>query len=447
MFLGCKSLVGLAWASPLPAIRDVMAVFMRISRLGGHGLFVFVSWIAFVACSSGAGSGGAGGSSGNGGTGMGGSAGGAVKGSGGSAGGGGPLTGVVAVSAGEDFACALLSSGTVKCWGGNLDNELGNGGAQPSNTAVSVTGLSGVTAISASGGDSACALVTGGAVKCWGNNFDGQLGNGSTSNSAAPVAVTGLTGATSVSVGNSFTCAALTGGAVECWGDTSYGQNPLQSPPTAEAGVTGATAVASGADFACAMLTGGAVDCWGFDNSGQLGDGSTTYSTAPVAVTGLTGVTAVATSSNQFACAVLTGGTVDCWGNDPALASGNNGTTIMSSTPIAVAGLTGVTAISAGAAPVDVGNDGFACALLAGGTVECWGDNGEGELGNGSTAFSATPVAVTGLSGVTAISSGDGFTCAVLTGGTVECWGEGVDGTLGSGSYASSSTPVEVMAQ
>jgi alpha-tubulin suppressor-like RCC1 family protein len=424
-----------------------MRAFMRISKLSGRGLYVFVSSIVFAACSSGGSGGGAAGSGGNGsgGAGVSGGAGSAGKGSGGSAGGGGPLTGAIAVSAGEDFACALLSGGTVECWGGNLDGELGNGGTLVSNTAVPVTGLSGVTAISASGGDSACALVTGGAVKCWGNDFSGQLGNGSTSNSATPVAVTGLTGATSVSAGSGFACAALNGGAVECWGDTSYGQSQLQSPPTTEAGVTGASAVSSGANFACAVLTGGAVDCWGFDNSGQLGNGSTTYSTAPVAVTGLTGVTSVSASSNQFACAVLTGGAVDCWGNDPALASGNNGTTVMSSTPIAVAGLTGVTAVSAGAAPVDVGNDGFACALLAGGTVACWGDNGEGELGNGSTAFSATPVAVTGLTGVIAISSGDGFTCAVLTGGTVECWGEGVDGTLGGGSYASSSTPVEVM--
>ena len=166
----------------------------------------------------------------------------------------------------------------------------------------------------------------------------------------------------------------------------------------------GVTAIAAGGGHTCALLSGGTVECWGENDYGQLGDGT---SSGPQ-------------TCNGYAC---------------------------STTPVAVTGLTGVTSIAAGG--------GHTCALLSGRTVECWGENEYGQLGDGTStgpqtcypdACSTTPVAVTGLTGVIAISAGSGHTCALLSGGTVECWAYNYFGELGNGTTTNSDVPVSVWA-
>jgi alpha-tubulin suppressor-like RCC1 family protein len=336
----------------------------------------------------------------------------------------------IAISAGVGDTCDLLATGIADCWGFNNYGELGNGTYEYSAPALPVSGLSGATAIAA-GGYSTCAVLAGGTVDCWGYNFDGELGDGTTSGpqicpvnqedipcSTTPVAVSGLSGATAVSGGP---CALLIGGTVDCWGDNSNGQlgdgtTTDSSTPVAVSGLSGVTAIASGNGQNCALLTGGTVDCRGWNFTGELGNGTTTDSSTPVAVSGLTGVTAIG-AGDSHTCAVLTGGTVDCWGDNSNGQLGD-GTTTVSSTPVSVSGLTGVTAVT--------GGFNYTCALLTGGTVDCWGSNDNGQLGDGTTTDSSTPVAVSGLSGVTAIASGFSHTCAILTGGAVDCWGSDI---------------------
>jgi hypothetical protein len=364
----------------------------------------------------------------------------------------------------------------VQCWGDNSAGELGDGsstgdsGPQSSTTPVPVSGLSGVTAISAQGIGGvgpgfACAVLSSGSVECWGDNSEGELGDGTSTGpqtcpdgyacSTTPVAVSGLSGATAISAGGYFACALLSG-TMQCWGYNGDGQfgngtTTSSSTPVVASSLSGVTAISAGASSACALLSGGTVQCWGNNENGELGNGTTTSSDTPVSVSGLSAVTAIS-ASQYVACALLSGGTVQCWGWNTDYGGLGNGTTTSSSTPVAVSGLSGVTAISVG--------ESSACALLSGGTVKCWGYNGSGQLGDGTTTgpetcslsvgivetfpCATTPVAVSGLSGVTAISVGNGFACALLSSSTVECWGDNGSGQLGNGTTTSSSTPVPV---
>ena len=128
-----------------------------------------------------------------------------------------------------------------------------------------------------------CALLSNGTVQCWGSNGRGQLGDGTTTQSTTPVTVSGITNATAIAAGAGHSCAVLATGTVQCWGWNSYGQlgngtttdSPTPTPVTVS-GITNATAISAGGIYTCAMLASGTVQCWGFKGSGQLGDGSTT---------------------------------------------------------------------------------------------------------------------------------------------------------------------------
>ena len=366
--------------------------------------------------------------------------------------------------------CALLSSERVECWGFAPDGEVGNGtftGSAPCGmgqgglkgcypTPTPVSNLTGVVSV-AVGHYHACALLAMGGVECWGFNAGGELGIGTTTGpsqcsqgdpcSPIPVAVSGLVGVTAISAGASDTCALLADGTVECWGGNSFGQ--IASVPAPVPGLQSVTAITSGAAHHCALLSDMTVKCWGNDDFGQLGngtigadaglqgcggDGGALCSEMPLAVNGLSGVTALA-SGDDYTCALMSDQTVECWGADGPGELGNglyNGKTL---TPTPVTGLSNVIAIAASSQNT--------CALLAERTVECWGLNAYGTLGDGDSAgpdtcgisgsCSATPVAVSGLTGVASIAVGNGAACAVLMDGTVECWGLNSNAMLGIG--------------
>jgi alpha-tubulin suppressor-like RCC1 family protein len=347
-----------------------------------------------------------------------------------------------------DHACALLAGGSVKCWGANYSGELGDGTSTDRSTPVAVRGVSKATQV-ASGGFASCAVLAGGKITCWGDNSSGELGSGTTTGMRTmPVAVKGVGDATSVAAGGYHSCAVLAGAQVACWGDNTNGE--LGNGQTGESltevpvqGVSNATGVTAGDYHSCALIAGGSVDCWGDNSDGELGDGTTSgpktcagdpCSPTPVTVSGIATATQITASYFQ-SCALLAAGGVDCWG-DNANGQLGDGTTSTSSTPVAVAGITTATQIAAGGL--------HACALLAGGGVDCWGNNLEGQLGNGTTTASTTPVAVQGITTATQIAAGEYHACALLAGGTVDCWGNNYDGELGNGTTASSSTPVAV---
>lgn len=298
-------------------------------------------------------------------------------------------------------------------------------------------------------GDYACALGGNGSIQCWGDNFHGQLGDGSFTESAAPVAVTGINNAVSVDTGSAYTCAVLSTGAVQCWGYgyhdiAGQGNDKDSAIPITINGVSNATAVAVGGGFTCALLSTGAVQCWGANDQGQLGNGSTARSEVPVTVSGISNATSVA-AGYAHACARLGNGSVRCWGANrswpnptPIGQLGDGSSSLLSTTPVSVNNLSAATAVTAA--------HNHTCALLSSGAVQCWGDNFLGQLGNGSAIDSNSPVTVSGISTATSIQTGEGGTCATLANGSAQCWGSGYRGALGNGSstYSSSTIPVTV---
>lgn len=333
----------------------------------------------------------------------------------------GTIMASVSFGAGISHACAALTSGEVRCWGENAVGELGNGGASQSEAPVLASGITTAVAVDADISHS-CAVLASGAMQCWGSPSHGQLGTGDGLVHRTPTDVRGISTAVDVTTGLTHTCALLSDGSVQCWGNNGSGRlgdgtTARRLIPATVKNITTAVAVSAGQDHSCALMASGVVQCWGENSNGQLGNGTTTDSSLPVTVSGISN--AVAISAGQYYnCAVLGSGEVQCWGNNADGQLGD-GTTTGSTIPVTVSGIGNAVAIAAASD--------HTCAVIGGGAVQCWGDNRYGKLGDESTTDSLTPVTVTEIGPAVAVSVdvNQSYSCATLDNATVHCWGAG----------------------
>jgi alpha-tubulin suppressor-like RCC1 family protein len=298
------------------------------------------------------------------------------------------LTNVAQVVGGNSFECARKTDGTVWCWGYNQYGALGPN--VPLNTfamtPVQIT-LNGPMASISAGTYHMCALgqnnIPGGLLYCWGYNADGELGNGTTTNSLTPVY--SRSGVGTVSAGAYHTCITDgSSGAVLCTGNNSGGQlgNGTQTNSTSwtSTGLVGAVAVSSGYLHTCAIMGDNTARCFGSNNVGAIGDGTTTTRLSPVAVTGLSNVAQIQ-SGEAHTCALLLDGTVHCWGYGPEVGTGQSANAL---TQVQVPGLAGVLAVHSS-------QGSHTCVEMSDHTVKCWGSNEMGQIGDGTNVFAPLP--------------------------------------------------------
>lgn len=349
------------------------------------------------------------------------------------------------VAAGAQFGCGLTTEGSVYCWGDNTYGQWGNnsttspdGGYGPARVLLPITATDTVVDIAA-GARHACALMSTNHVYCWGDNSQGQLGQGTVSATPVrtPVLVTGGRTYSAISAGSYHTCAIEgTGGAnlLDCWGSNSNGQlginlpSPVTSPTSI--GQSFAT-VSAGANNTCALtaLTTGSIYCWGDNTVGQVGVGTTGGNdTLPQAVSINEGtVTPVMVSAgNSVACAIDTNNNAWCWGDNTYGELGTNGGPSVPSPILVSSGQ--FTTISAG----DQFVCGIATTLI---TAYCWGLNGNGQLGIGTTTNASAPTAISlpfGGAVSALVASPQAPTMCLFESSSAFCAGDNSVGQLGA---------------
>ena len=366
------------------------------------------------------------------------------------------------IAVGDSHSCAVLAGGTVRCWGTGADGRLGYGNTQnigdtelPSS--VGVVDVGGTVSQLAAGGSHTCALLTSGAVRCWGNGAGGRLGYGNTSSigdteapaSAGDVTVGGAV--TQLVAGEAHTCALLTTGAVRCWGNGADGRlgygtttsiGDTESPASAGDVPLGEPAVslAAGAQHTCAILATGALRCWGNGADGRLGYGNTTSLGAADAGDVAVGGDAVQVAAGaRHTCALLTTGDVRCWGAgvDGRLGAGSTTTIGDDELPSSVS----IVKLSGSPTRIVAGPT-HTCVLQTDGDVKCWGTGAGGRLGYGNTAnigdneLPADAGNVFAMGAVTQVSIGEFHTCVIGDAHQVRCWGNNGNGELGYGNTA-----------
>jgi len=332
--------------------------------------------------------------------------------------------------------CGRTAVGAVRCWGMNPQGQLGDGTSTDRSSPVQVATTLSFAQVAA-GNSETCGRTTGGDLYCWGNL---AYGTGTTDVSATPRLIPGGIALADVSIGESSACGRTVGGAAYCWGVNQYGAigdgtKTDRSAPTAVTGGLSFAQVVVGGDFACGRTSTGSVYCWGRNQLGQLGDGTTTDRLVPTHIAG-SQLFSTISAEMTYVCGLTSAGAIYCWGSNFGVVQGT-GSGGQSSVPAIVNSSQQFTQIAAGLF--------HACALTATGAAWCWGNNDHRELGDGSiTSTRTTPVSVQGGIAFSKIAAGHWYTCGVSTFGAMYCWGYNGYGNLGNGTTTTGTVPTLV---
>ncbi|MBI4945196.1 MAG: T9SS type A sorting domain-containing protein [Bacteroidetes bacterium] len=348
------------------------------------------------------------------------------------------------IAAGGWHSLSVCNDNTVRAWGLNASGQLGNGtSGTPIPVPVQVTSLAGITSI-AGGGYHSLALKNDSTVWTWGYNSYGELGNGTNTDSNVPVQVSSLTGITAIAGGMFHSFVLKNDSTVWAWGKNDVSQlgngtNTDSNVPIQVSSLTGITAIAGGMFHSLVLKNDSTVWAWGYNAFGQLGNGNTNFvSNVPIPISSLTGIIAIAGGSSH-SLALKNDGTIWAWGNNHDGQLGN-GTNTDSNVPVPVSSLTDIIAIEGGA--------GHTLALKNDGTIWAWGLNLSGQLGNGTNTNSNIPVQINSLTGIIAVAGGSVHSLALKNDGTVWAWGDNDWGQLGNGTFGDTTdnnVPVQVV--
>ncbi len=347
------------------------------------------------------------------------------------------------IGLGTAHTCAVINTNNLRCWGLNDAAQIGDGTTTNRLNPTPVLGLEGEVVVGVdSGSTHNCAIIRNGDVlMCWGHGGDGALGNGSYDQKSTPTPVVNLGGpVVAIGLGERHSCAIITGGALKCWGYNNFGQigigeskqRTINAPVAVNLGGPAYAVTSGGWQHACAITNEGDLKCWGLNSHGQIGDGTTTNRNTPTSVVGLGGKVEAVSAGELHTCAIINRSDLKCWGggSDGQLGIGS---TESRTTPSFVN-------LGGRAAAIDIGRL-HTCAIVSGGTLKCWGSGRFSKLGNGSNDDRTTPTTVNLGGAAVALSLGMAHSCAIIDGGDLMCWGYGYYGRLGDGTTRSSSFP------
>jgi alpha-tubulin suppressor-like RCC1 family protein len=372
-------------------------------------------------------------------------------------GGGGDLPPFALLTTGANHSCALNPIGDLYCWGADSSGQLGLGGPSttPRPNAALVTPLPRLVLVTSFSSHTCSIDFVNRKADCWGDNTSGQLGTADSLSRAIPTPVATAVSFATIAIGGKHTCGLVgADSTVACWGDNTFGQlgnnsnNPAVTPVTVDAGTVRFVSVASGGRHACALTPEGQAYCWGDNSEGQLGDGTTAPSNVPVPSAGALRFFRLVLG-DAHTCGRTQASAVFCWGRGEEGQLGVStppetcGSTDCSTVPVQVTTTLQQITITAGAQ--------HTCSISTARQAICWGRNTSGQLGTTTTALcngiacSPTPIAVSGGIAFQSIVAGGSHTCAFANDASPYCWGANGSGQLGDGTTTNRSSPVRVL--